>query len=155
MTPEEARKLLDGITPAPWKAEILSYEQPPYLGEFVEFWVTAHNNKELVNVYDIPEWHANEIGRNFTLMAAAPDMAAMIAGMTTEYSVERNCSVIEGEPDWEKIGFGMHPGIIANTFWTTEKKLAEKLYKEAKTGHLPVRIVRRYVTEPQPLGEEQ
>ena len=79
-----------------------------------------------------------------------------IANMTTEYAVERNCSVIEGEPDWEKIGFGMHPGIIANTFWTTEKKLAEKLYKEAKTGHLPIRIVCRYVTAPQPLeGEEQ
>lgn len=155
MTPEQARQLLEGTTLGPWEAESLTSDEPAYPEPIVELQVTAHNNKELVNVYDIPEWHANEIGRNFTLMAAAPDMAAMIAGMTAEYAVERNCSVIEGEPDWEKIGFGMYPGIIANTFWTTEKKLAEKLYKEAKTGHLPVRIVCRYVTAPKPLGDEQ
>lgn len=136
MTPEEARKLLDGITPAPWKAEILSYEQPPYLGEFVEFWVTAHNNKELVNVYDIPEWHANEIGRNFTLMAAAPDMAAMIANMTTEYSVQL--------ADGELVGAG----------WGTHETAWCDCDAWQRDGY-DARIVCRYVTAPQPLGAHQ
>lgn len=136
MTPEEARQLLDGITPAPWKAEILSYEQPPYLGEFVEFWVTAHNNKELVNVYDIPEWHANEIGRNFTLMAAAPDMAAIIAGMRAEYTVE-----YQPKPgsQWHRV-----------SEWSEEYPLIDGEELNPRE-----RIVKRYVTAPQPLGEEQ
>ena len=136
MTPEQARKLLDGITPAPWKAEILSYEQPPYLGEFVEFWVTAHNNKELVNVYDIPEWHANEIGRNFTLMAAAPDMAATIAGMTTEYAVQI--------PNGELVGVG----------WSSYETAREHRDAWRRDGY-DANIVRRFVTAPQLLGEEQ
>lgn len=132
MTPEQARALLDGTTPAPWEhSDSYGITEISAPGKAI---ATDANPK------DAP------------LIAAAPDMAAMIANMTVEYSVERNCSVIEGEPDWEKIGFGMYPGIIANTFWTTEKKLAERLYEEAKTGHLPVRIVMRYVTAPQPLG---
>lgn len=136
MTPEEARQLLEGTTPAPWKAEILSYEQPPYLGEFVEFWVTAHNNKELVNVYDIPEWHANEIGRNFTLMAAAPDMAAIIAGMRAEYTVE-----YQPKPgsQWHRV-----------SEWSEEYPLIDGEELNPRE-----RIVKRYVTAPQPLGEEQ
>ena len=141
MTPEEARKLLDGITPAPWKAEILSYEQPPYLGEFVEFWVTAHNNKELVNVYDIPEWHANEIGRNFTLMAAAPDMAAIIAGMRAEYAVQVRRSggwqYSRDEDDfrWQDLSVQM-------------------VRADRDHPHEETRLVRRYVTAPQPLEGE-
>lgn len=142
MTPEEARKLLDGITPAPWKVEILSYEQPPYLGEFVEFWVTAHNNKELVNVYDIPEGHANEIGRNFTLMAAAPDMAAIIAGMRAEYAVQVRRSggwqYSRDEDDfrWQDLSVQM-------------------VRADRDHPHEETRLVRRYVTAPQPVGEEQ
>lgn len=141
MTPEEARQLLEGTTPGPWKAEILSYEQPPYLGEFVEFWVTAHNNKELVNVYDIPEWHANEIGRNFTLMAAAPDMAAMIAGMTAEYAVQVRRS---GEWQWsrDEDDFRWQP-------LTVQMVRADRDHPREET-----RIVMRYVTAPQPLEGE-
>lgn len=154
MKPEEARQLLEGTTPGPWEAESMTYDEPAYPEPIVELQVTAHNGNQVAARSDFDS-DAYEPSLNFDLMAAAPEMAAMIANMTTEYAVERNCSVIEGEPDWEKIGFGMHPGIIANTFWTTEKKLAEKLYKEAKTGHLPIRIVCRYVTAPQPLGEGQ
>ena len=142
MTPEQARALLEGISPAPWKAEILSYEEPPYLGEFVEFWVTAHNNKELVNVYDIPEWHANEIGRNFTLMAAAPDMAAMIAGMTAEYAVQ-----VRRSDGWQ---------------WSRDEDdfrwqslTVQMVRADRDHPHEETRLVRRYVTAPQPLGEEQ
>lgn len=142
MTPEQARALLEGISPAPWKAEILSYEEPPYLGEFVEFWVTAHNNKELVNVYDIPEWHANEIGRNFTLMAAAPDMAAMIANMTAEYAVQVLRS--DGwEYSREEDDFRWQP-------LTVQIVRADRDHPDEET-----RLVRRYVTAPKPLGDEQ
>lgn len=148
MTPEEARQLLDGTTPAPWKVEILSYEQPPYLGEFVEFWVTAHNNKELVNVYDIPEGHANEIGRNFTLMAAAPDMAAIIAGMRTEYAVQGKAP---NSDEW-----------LTLSQWSEELPSSEfelgitLTYEDTgETYQVDTRIVMRYVTAPQPLGEEQ
>lgn len=149
MTPEEARELLEGITPAPWEFESVT-SQKVGCPEVTEFWATGRYDVQIAE-QDATEEHRESTEKDFTLIAAAPGMAVMIANMTAEYAVERNCSVIEGEPDWEKIGFGMCPGIIANTFWTTEKKLAEKLYKEAKTGHLPVRIVRRYVTAPQPL----
>lgn len=144
MTPEQARQLLEGTTPGPWEHE----GRQPYIDS--ENFVIRQVGKPGVRIRGA----AYGDTANIDLIATAPGMAAMIANMTTEYAVERNCSVIEGEPDWEKIGFGMYPGIIANTFWTTEKKLAEKLYKEAKTGHLPVRIVRRYATEPQPLEGE-
>ncbi|GEM_PF-5933923 len=154
MTPEEARQLLEDTTPGPWGFDTQTYEEPCYPELVVDFQVTTHNGNQVAVQTDFDS-DAYESGRNFNLMAAAPDMAEMIANMTAEYAVERNCSVIEGEPDWEKIGFGMYPGIIANTFWTTEKKLAENLYEDAKTGHLPVRLVRRYVTAPQPLGDEQ
>lgn len=153
MTPEEARQLLDGTSPGRWEVEAQDYQEAG-CPEVTEFWITDRYDCQVAE-QEVTERHREKTEKDFTLMAAAPEMAAMIANMTTEYAVERNCSVIEGEPDWEKIGFGMHPGIIANTFWTTEKKLAEKLYKEAKTGHLPIRIVCRYVTAPQPLGEGQ
>ena len=142
MTPEQARALLEGISPAPWKAEILSYEEPPYLGEFVEFWVTAHNNKELVNVYDIPEWHANEIGRNFTLMAAAPDMAAMIAGMTAEYAVQ-----VRRSDGWQ---WSRDEDDFRWQSLTVQMVRADRDHPREET-----RIVCRYVTAPQPLGDEQ
>lgn len=175
MTPEEARQLLDGTTPAPWEAnhecytyDCSGYERKNSVVETlaVTSWAGEHCPSEVCS-FEGHEGKFTGQGVDYTgemgdmrkdaeLVAAAPGIAAMIANMTTEYAVERNCSVIEGVSDWEKIGFGMYPGIIANTFWTTEKKLAEKLYKEAKTGHLPLRIVCRYVTEPQPLeGESQ
>ena len=68
MTPDEARDLLDGTTPGPWKWR----------------WDTG-----LLSVFDVEEEPvAIDLDvQDSDLIAAAPDMARMIAGMREEWGV--------------------------------------------------------------------
>ncbi|MDY7341377.1 hypothetical protein TH728_02910 [Corynebacterium amycolatum] len=130
MTPEEARQLLDGTTTAPWKVDKQSY------GEVVvDFWVTDRDDNKVAEktCLDIEVY---EVGRNFNLVAAAPDMANMIANMRTEYSVRL--------PDGQlnDIGWGDYDAALEDK--NTWRRYGFDAY-----------IVVRYVTAPQPLGEEQ
>ena len=130
MTPEQARQLLDGTTPAPWKVDKQSY------GEVVvDFWVTDRDDNKVAEktCLDIEVY---EVGRNFNLVAAAPDMANMIANMRTEYSVRL--------PDGQlnDIGWGDYDAALEDK--NTWRRYGFDAY-----------IVVRYVTAPQPLGEEQ
>lgn len=135
MTPEEARQLLEGTTPGPWEAESLTYDEPAYPEPIVELQVTAHNGNQVAARSDFDS-DAYEPSLNFDLIAAAPDMAAMIASMTTEYSVQL--------ADGELVGAG----------WGTHETAWCDCDAWQRDGY-DARIVCRYVTAPQPLGEHQ
>lgn len=122
MTPEQARKLLEGTTPAPWE-----HSNPDGITEISasgEAIATDANPK------DAP------------LIAAAPDMAAMIANMTAEYAVQ-----VRRSDGWQwsrdEDDFRWQP-------LTVQIVRADRDHPREET-----RIVCRYVTAPQPLGEEQ
>ena len=129
MTPEEARKLLEGTTPGPWEAKT-----DQVTGGLTEFWVTDR--------YDCQVAEQEALGRSldvtdsdFNLIAAAPGMANMIAGMTTEYSVQLADGELVGA------GWGTH-----ETAWCDCDAWQRDGYN--------ARIVCRYVTAPQPLEGE-
>ena len=140
MTPEEARQLLDGITPAPWEVESWN-KQEVGCPEVTDFWITSHNDKQ-VAAQETIERHLDETERDFNLMAAAPDMAAMIANMTTEYAVQ-----VRRSDGWQ---------------WSRDEDdfrwqslTVQMVRADRDHPHEETRLVRRYVTAPQPLGEEQ
>lgn len=132
MTPEQARKLLAGITPPPWEFDSSTYQEVD-CPEATEFWANGRKGRQVAEQTTINR-HLDETERNFNLIAAAPDMAAMIAGMRTEYAIE-----YQPNPDsqWHRI-----------SEWSEEYPLIDG--EELKPRE---RIVKRYVTAPQPLGE--
>ncbi|WP_288891205.1 hypothetical protein [uncultured Corynebacterium sp.] len=132
MTPEQARQLLDGTTPAPWEVESWN-KQEVGCPEVTDFWTTSHNDKQ-VAAQETIERHFDETESDFNLIAAAPDMAKTIAGMTTEYSVQLADGELVGA------GWGTH-----ETAWCDCDAWQRDGYN--------ARIVCRYVTAPQPLGE--
>ena len=147
MTPEQASQLLDGTTPGPWGFDTQTYEEPCYPELVVDFQVTTHNGNQVAVQTDFDS-DAYESGRNFNLIAAAPDMAAMIAGMTTEYAVQGKAP---NSDEW-----------ITLSQWSEELPSSELelgitlTYEDTgETYQVDTRIVMRYVTAPQPLGEDQ
>lgn len=83
ITPDQARKLLDGATPGPWYEDgsnIMNHDGDPLLSD---------------GSFGDPNWYNV---RDLTLMAAAPDLAQTIAVMQWEYAVE-----MMGE-EWEMVG---------------------------------------------------
>lgn len=106
MTPEEARRLLDGTTPGPWELS---------------------SSRSVVGI-DIVMYDGTEMERqNVALASAAPALAAMIAGMTTEYRHEVQ-SIADGT--WHPL-----------TEWTEGEP------DRRPWNVTPTRIVRRYVTD--------
>lgn len=104
MTPDKARALLDGTTPGPWHCR----DDAGLLA------VASDSGPVAIDV--------NEA--DAALVAAAPDMAAMRAGMRTEYRTE----------EWQ----GSYPGWVPTSPWTAKKPAG---------GSEPhARVVRRYVT---------
>lgn len=134
MTPEEARQLLDGITPAPWEVESWN-KQEVGCPEVTDFWITSHNDKQ-VAAQETIERHLDETERDFNLMAAAPGMAEMIAGMTAEYAVQ-----VRRSDGWQwsrdEDDFRWQP-------LTVQMVRADRDHPREET-----RIVCRYVTEPE------
>lgn len=126
MKPEQARKLLDGTTPAPWEHE----GRQPYIDS--ENFVIRQVGKPGVRIRGA----AYGDTANIDLITAAPDMAAMIANMTTEYAPQL--------PDGQLVGVG----------WSSYESAREHRDAWRRDGY-DVNIVCRYVTGPQPLGEEQ
>ena len=141
MTPEQALKLLEGTTPGPWGFDTQTYEEPCYPELVVDFQVTTHNGNQVAVQTDFDS-DAYESGRNFNLMAAAPDMAEMIANMTAEYAVQ-----VRRSDGWQ---------------WSREEDdfrwqslTVQMVRADRDHPHEETRIVCRYVTAPQPLGKEQ
>lgn len=134
MTPEQASQLLDGITPPPWEFESSTYQEAG-CPEVTEFWATGRYDVQIAE-QDVTGDHREATEKDFNLIAAAPGMAAMIAGMRPEYSVRL--------PDGQlnDIGWGDYDAALEDK--NTWRRYGFDAY-----------IVVRYVTAPQPLGENQ
>ena len=122
MTPDEARQLLDGTTPGPWRVGLDRTED-----ETCAIHALVPRKGVILAVLIADEIDNRE---DADLIASAPDMAAMIAGMRAEYRVEIS---IDGDT-W-------HPG-----GWTKSPEDAEppdffRLHRYTRR-----RIIRRYVT---------
>lgn len=123
MTPEEARQLLEGTTPGPWDAD----DDGPLVGGI---WSP---DRIIFGSYfdweDMPQWEQGE-PEDRRLMAAAPDMASMIANMNPEYSVQ------------------LADGRLVGAGWGT-RETAECDRDAWQRDGYNARIVCRYVTEPE------
>lgn len=140
MTPEQARQLLEGTSPAPWCHEA----QSEWWDEEEDSIIVKQGANPEVNPYrsvakvdlcndlQIPD---RTMIANANLIAAAPDMAAMIANMRTEYAVQL--------ADGRLVGVG----------WGT-RETAECDRDAWRRDGYNARIVCRYVTGPQPLEGE-
>ena len=119
MTPDEARRLLDLAAGAVFVIHLDSDEAGPLLVEAGGAPLT------------VPE---------LTLAVHAPDMAAMIAGMHTEYRAEYQSSFGRWYPA---------PHCCANGSGWGTKQQAERAADYWKADGFATRIVPRYVTEPE------
>lgn len=132
MTPEEARQRLDGTTLGPWEHE----GRQPYIDS--ENFVIRQVGKPGVRIRGA----AYGDTANIDLIAAAPGMAEMIAGMTAEYAVQ-----VRRSDGWQysrdEDDFRWQP-------LTVQIVRADRDHPHEET-----RIVMRYVTAPQPLGGEE
>mgnify|MGYP007130077801 FL=1 len=126
MTPDQARALLDGTTPGPWRLhEVKGHPHLRYIttGE-------GHSGDPTAPVCIPVDVTSREGAANMTLKAAAPDMAHMIAAMRTEYAIEHQHTP---GGQWHQV-----------TGWSHEPPL-----NDGHTLAPDERIVRRYVTTPE------
>lgn len=127
MTPQEARRLLDGTTPGPW------FFDDDMAG-------TVHTIGPIVPCGNELDCSTDDAA----LAAHAPDMAAMIAGMREEWGVH-----VTGYPtniaDWAEICDGPADSIE----WFADEEAAEDFATEREDDGYDARLVRRYVTTPE------
>lgn len=120
MTPEEARALLDGTTPAEdWRYSVKGG------------WV---RHLEPVGIDAAGELDVSEA--DAALIAAAPTLAAMIAGMREEWGVAVT-----------------YPGLAEVVEWgySTQAGALEEVELASTAFGAEFRIVRRYATEPEEI----
>lgn len=84
MTPEEARKLLDGTTPGPWKFKTDVADMPNGAHE-VGHAVQAGDTVLFESWDDVTDTHPG----NLPLAAAAPELAETVAGLRTQWAICR------------------------------------------------------------------
>ena len=126
MTPGQARALLDGTTPGPWEWR----EGKDQNGEFVA--LSGPDSADALRTWDGDLYASGVHGTNAdkALAAAAPTLAAMIAGMREEWGVAVTYPGLAEVVEW---GFDTRDGADA----------------EGSTLAAEYRIVRRYVTTPE------
>ena len=131
MTPDEARRLLKNTTPGPWewvdgKDNDVEYEA-----------LRGHGGVNALRTQDAEEYASWVRGTTAdkALTAAAPVLAAMIAGMTVEYGV--HWPATDDFPAWTAWGFD------------TIEKAREHNREMTVPPETPGTILRRYVTEPE------
>lgn len=124
MTPDEARRLLDGTTPGPWVRRRDADGNPTPV--VVSAGPTDRHHIMTADPAASPERQQADTA----LIAAAPTLAAMRAGMHTEYAVEHQ--IVPGG-QWYQV-----------TGWSHEPPL-----NDGHTLAPDERIIRRYVTEPE------
>ena len=115
MTPDQARELLDGTTP----------------GDEWYYQVKWGSVQYIEPVTVLPGGEVDVTEEDAALIVAAPEMAAMIAGMTVEYGVHW--------PAWTSWGFD------------TIEKAREHNREMTVPPETPGTILRRYVTEPEEI----
>ena len=120
MTPDEARALLAGTTPGPWEVDHDHAWEPGVWSPDSIIFGPYYDRQ------DMEQWEAGT-PEDLRLAAAAPTLAAMIAGMHEEYSVRL--------PDGQIVGAG----------WGTYDTALEDQNAWRRDGY-DARIVRRYVT---------
>ena len=124
MTPDEARALLDGTTPGPWVRRRDADGNPTPV--VVSAGPTDRHHIMTAEPAASPERQQADTA----LIAAAPALAATIAGMRPEYAVRL--------PDGRSVGAG----------WGTYATALEDMSAWRRGGY-DARVVRRYVTEPE------
>ena len=141
MTPDQARRLLDGTTPGPWEW----CEGKDQNGEFVAL-RGPDGVTDALRTWDGDLYASGVHGTNAdkALAAAAPTLAAMIAGMREEWGVH-----VTGYPtniaDWAEICDSPADSIE----WHADEEAAQDFATEREDDGFNTRIVRRYVTEPE------
>ena len=131
MTPDEARRLLDGTTPGPWEWR----EGKDQNGEFVA--LSGPAGADALRTWDGDLYASGVHGTNAdkALVAAAPTLAAMRANMREEWGVSYRL---------------IHKNEKRTTWGFPTRAAAEEWEKKSRnSGSDRERIVRRYVTTPE------
>lgn len=126
MTPDQARRLLDGTTPGPWGVDH-DHAWAPGVWSPDGIVFGPYYDRE-----DMEQWEAGS-DADLRLAAAAPALASMLAGMREEWGVSL--------PDGRPVGVG----------WGTYDTALEDMNAWRRDGY-DARIVRRYVTEPEEIS---
>ena len=134
MTPDKARDLLDGTTPGPWEW----CEGKDQNGEFVA--LRGHGGVDALRTWDGDLYASGVHGTNAdkALAAAAPTLAALVAGMREEWWAEFQGA--EG-------GWHMIPDHKGREWGGKER--AGAIAAQWHNDGFRARIVRRCVTEPE------
>lgn len=129
MTPDKARELLEQATAGPWQ----SRGDGPSSGKPHLYVCTCEDRTEVAEAVG---WD------DAPLIAAAPDLAALVAGMHYEYSVQARIN-----DEWRSLGLhGAWTNVSLFADWRCDLKQVEYLAKILGAIH-NVRIVRRLVSE--------
>ena len=129
MTPDQARALLDGTTPGPWQWR----EGKDQNGEYVA--LCGPDEADALRTWDGDLYASGVHGTNAdkALAAAAPTLAAMLAGMREGWGVAVT-----------------YPGLAEVVEWGYSQAGALEEAEMASTAPgAEYRVVRRYVTEPE------
>lgn len=124
MTPEQARGLRNNATPGPWELERID--------GFLHVVLPTGNGAP--EECDLP------------LIAAAPALAELVAGLRYEYAVQ--IEDVAGETRLAKSAHGTTSDINA-AWWTSAPNTALADHWRERTNADDVRIVRRLVGEPE------
>ena len=135
MTPDKARDLLAGTTPGPWEWR----EGKDQNGEFVA--LRGTDGTDALRTWDGDLYASGVHGTDAdkALAAAAPTLAAMIAGMRAEYRTEYQAHGGRWFPVPRYCG--------CDSGWGTKQR-AENDADDWKDDGYATRIIRRYVTTP-------
>lgn len=140
MTPDQARRLLDGTTPGPWRLQAVKGH--PHLRHITTG--TGHSGDPTAAVCIPVDVTSREGAANMAAKASVPSMLETIAGMHEEWGVH-----VTGYPkniaDWAEIC----DTPADSTEWFATEEAAEEFATEREDDGFDTRIVRRYVTTPE------
>ena len=147
MTPEEAQALLDAATPGPWNVEEFE-EQYAGCPPTTEFYLGSDDFQNIASA-ETTERYYDQVRANFALIAAAPALAELVAGLRYEYAVQvtdKDGSVLYAK------SYRTLSGDIEEAWWQDEpnEKLAEKWW--SKIPACRVRILRRLIADEEVMG---
>lgn len=95
MTPEEARKLLEGTSPGPWECSAYDVGVPE---GWDESWLHLYMGHTVLSTGGPYEHITDEDYANAVLAAAAPELAETVAGLRTAWLI---CRERESDGDYE------------------------------------------------------
>lgn len=137
MSPEEARKLLDGTTPGPWRVESYAVGVPE---GWDESWLHLHMGHAVLSTGGPYVTISDEEYTNAVLAAAAPELAETIAGMQTLWLI---CRLNDGEYEyWDDSKGYWHLGAgMATKFASRDAAIWCAELNEIDDYHLATRLI--------------